>query len=234
MSIAILCPTRGRPQKFKRMVESAHATAKHITIHAGFCGNDKEVYDSIPGVSEVIYPEYLPTVHKWNDLASKAPAKTKLFMLAADDIIFETPGWDNALLEHYEKLANKVHVYAMQDSRKVDGTPHPIVTREYIDAMGYFLPPFFLHWYIDSWTVAIAKHNGCFSHLTDMKLTHDKPSDKGWDHADDTHLSIRKNGWWQRDEYVAKTCAHFLEAEKIRLSKHMSTTHHISFMKGLA
>lgn len=215
--IAILCPTWNRHDLYKRMYDSAEKTAPgNIIITSPF-------------------PEYMPTVHKWNMLAKNVYEmfpEAKLFMLAADDIIFETPGWDKALLDHYNALENKIHVYALQDSRDPDGTPHPIVTREYIDAMGYAFPPIFLHWFVDTWTVSIARANNCFTHLKELRLTHDKPSDHG--KADETHNGIRRNKWWERDAYVNATCQHFLESEKIRLAKHISTKHHMFFRQGLA
>lgn len=164
-----------------------------------------------------IFPENLPTAHKWNLMAENAlqNSSAKLFMLGADDMIFETPGWDKALIDHYNALENKIHVYALRDSRDTDGTPHIIVSRDYILAMGYFVPPLFLHWFIDSWTVEIAKANNCFTHLRDFKLTHDKPSDRG--QPDETHSRIREWGWHERDKWVAEKMAHVLEGEKKRL-----------------
>lgn len=204
--IALLCPSR-RPEGRKRMLGSMSATAESA-VH--FTDN---------------FPEFMPTVHKWNILAQRALKypEIKLFMLAADDMIFETTGWDKALLDHYNALENKIHVYALQDSRDPDGTPHPIITREYMEAMGYFLPPLFLHWFVDSWTVSIASHSGCFTRMRDFRLTHDKPSDQG--KPDETHLGIRRMGWHQRDQHVNDTCQHFLETEKQRLAKHFNTTH---------
>lgn len=229
MSIALLCPTRGRPEQFKRMCESVKSTSQDINNVFIFHGSD----DPNCEYSTKRFRENYPTVAKWNDLASSAllNQNIKLFMLAADDIIFETPGWDKALLDHYNNLENKIHVYALQDSRDPDGNPHPIVTREYINAMGYFLPPIFLHWFVDSWTCNIARSNSCFSFLRDYLLTHNKPSDHG--QPDETHLGIRRMGWHERDTYVNATCQHFLEAEKIRLAKHMSTKHHMFFRQGM-
>ncbi len=216
MTIALLCPTRGRPEQFKRMYESMVSTTSGFTCETWDGNNGGETYTHFE------FPLDCPTAFMWNLLAQKASEvkSVKLFMLAADDMIFETPGWDEALLDHYNALENKIHVYALQDSRDPDGTPHPIVTREYIEAMGYFLPPIFLHWYVDSWTVEIAKANNCFTHLRDYKLIHDKPSDKG--EGDETHNRIRRMGWRERDKYVNDACQHFLEFEKKRLAEKMA------------
>lgn len=222
MTIAILCPTRGRPEKIHRMLRSAQETSSSI-IQALIASADIDSDIYMPtGIEKILVsahtvPDNLPTAHKWNLLAEKCLQydRIKLFMLGSDDMYFDTPGWDKSLLDHYNALENKIHVYALQDSRDPDGTPHPIVTREYIEALGYFVPPIFLHWFVDSWTVEIAKANGVFTHLKDYLLVHDKPSDKGV--CDETHNRIRQWGWHERDKWVNEKCQHFLEHEKTRL-----------------
>lgn len=212
--IAVLCPTRSRQDQYIRMLQSIESTVSS-TIRIISASNDH-----LDGYVEQRFPQDCPTVHMWNKLAEAAHKKdsAKLFMLGADDIIFETPGWDKAIIDHYNALENKIHVYHLQDSRDVDGTPHPIVTREYMDAMGYFVPPIFLHWFVDSWTVKIAKTNNCFTHFRDFKLIHDKPNDKGREFADETHNHIRHMGWLSRDEYVNDKCQNFLKEEIRRLT----------------
>lgn len=208
--IALLCPTRGRREQYQRMASSAYATARNpagITILSASNGDDD--------YTQNLFPVDTPTVHMWNILARSV--KDKILMLAADDIIFSTPGWDEEIINRYNKLEKKEHVFHLQDSRDPLGTPHPIVTREYIDAMGYFVPPIFLHWYVDTWTVEIARANGCFSHIRDFELIHDKPSDRGM--ADETHNHIRRMGWRERDKYVNDTCQHILDFETKRLSE---------------
>lgn len=230
--IALLCPTRARPEQFKRMCRSASNTAKLSRyIYVAVSLEDKEFYHQQWNI--IITPDGMPTVHKWNLLAQEAMKvpEVKFFMLASDDMIFSTPRWDKSLLDHYSALENKIHVYALRDSRDPLGTPHPIVTREWITALGYFIPPLFLHWFGDTWTVEIAKFNGCFTHLTDYELIHDKPSDKG--NADETHNHIRRMGWHERDKYVNDTCQHFLEHEKRRLAKIIMDNHHRKYRASL-
>lgn len=222
--IAILCPTRGRPEQCRRMIDSAIKTSSQGTslrFHLGV-GSDIPEYEKEfpPSIIKIhSYQDNLPTVQKWNMLAEEAKNNpyNGLFMLGADDMIFETAGWDKALIDHYNALENKIHVYALQDSRDETGTPHPIVTREYIEAMGYFLPPIFLHWFCDTWTVEIARANNCFTHLTDYSLRHKKPSDHG--NPDETHSRIRSWGWNERDKYVNNKLQPVLEFEKNRLKE---------------
>lgn len=225
MTIALLCPTRERMDQLTRMGQSVLDTAFNSALL--YIAHDErlKVFGGIGNwQTGYLMPENLPTAQKWNKLADIALQNpdNKLFMLAADDMIFDTPGWDKALIDHYNSLENKIHVYHLQDSRDENGTPHPIVTREYIEAMGYFVPPIFMHWHVDSWTVEIAKANNCFTHLKDYKLIHDKPSDKG--QADETHSRIREWGWNERDKYVNNKCQHFLAVEKDRLRTAINNT----------
>lgn len=234
MTIAILCPTRKRPELFKKMVDSARNTAhdkESLKFYAGIGHEDIPVYTNevFKHLDHCIqFPNGLPTVHKWNVLAeyAMANADNRLFMLAADDMTFATPHWDKALHESYDR---KPHVYHLLDSRDADGTPHPIVTREYIEAMGYFLPPVFMHWFVDTWTVEIGKACGAFSHLKDYMLVHDKPWDDG--NPDDTHMHIRSQGWLNNDQWTNAHCQHFLETEKKRLAKKMTDDHHAEYMR---
>lgn len=233
MSIALLCPTRGRPDKYKRMVESSIKTAidpRNVVHYTLLSQSDSEKYNVLWAAQNVknklgIFPdgegENIPTVDKWNNMADRfiEDKEIKLFMLASDDIIFATPGWDKAILDHYEALNDKTHVYSLQDSRDISGHPHPICSREYVQKMGYFLPPIFLHWYVDVWTWTIAERNNICTHLKDYLLIHDKDNDRG--QPDETHTRIRRNGWKDRDDYVNRTCKHFLEVETQRLAKAM-------------
>lgn len=214
--ITIICPTRGRAPLCKRMMDSARATAlKPLDFILGIGGEDGGGYD-VAGAKFTLTDD-LPTIHVINKLAEMASGN--LIMVAADDTIFSTPGWDAALEEHYAALENKIHVYALRDSRDATGTPHPIVTREFLDAMGYFFVPIFLHWYPDTWLSEIAKANNCFTHMTDYLLIHDKPSDRG--QGDETHNRIRRMGWHARDSYVHEHCQHFFALEKSRLKMKM-------------
>lgn len=234
MSIALLCPTRARPEQCKRMVQSVYnTTSENIGIYIAVSAEEFDLYKntlSLPennrlGIVLVTMPDGMPTGYKWNrlaELAIQSPPKTgaNIFMLCADDVVFSTPLWDKALLDHYNALDNKIHAYHLRDSRNPDGTPHPIVTREWIEAMGYFLPPLFVHWFVDTWTIEIAKANNCFTHLKNYLLLHDKPSDRG--QSDETHNKIRNMGWHDRDKWVNDHCQHFLELEKKRLMTHFS------------
>ena len=209
--ISLLCPTRARPKQCLRMIESAYETAGcDIEILVARQRDDTTEYDR--RIQSMMVPNW-STVMSWNWLATQASGE--LLMLAADDMYFKTQGWGTDIEEHYNSLGDKRHVYHLRDSRDASGTPHPIVSREWMDCLGYFIPPIFFHWYCDTWTVNQAKETGKFTHLDNFILVHDKPSDTG--HGDATHNGIRNAGWPARDKFVNDTCKRFYELEKERL-----------------
>ena len=207
MSIAIICPTRGREKSFKRMCDSVKKTAySDVAVFSATNGNDS--------YAPRRFPLDCPTVFMWNTMARDAYDRGyKMIMLGADDMYFATPGWDEGLMKLYDGTP---HVYALQDSRDKDGTPHPIVTREWMDKMGSFLPPIFLRWYCDTWTVGLAKKLGKFTHLRDFLLVHDKPSDNGI--IDNTHFRIRSMGWMERDKGVYEKSQRYFDLDEKVLS----------------
>jgi hypothetical protein len=220
--ISLICPSKGRPDKLKRMWESALATAKYpdkLYLHFGIHKEEQSQYMPLKGGSAQMYHvQDWTTVYSLNLLCEAAmkQADAMLFMVIGDDTIFTTPLWDEALMNEYAKSPTGIHVYSLRDSRG-DGSPHPIATRGYIDALGYLATPIFMHWFIDTWMVEIAHSNGCFTKLEQYLLIHDKGADKGT--PDETHMSIRNKGWFHRDRFTNEKCRHFLLEEKRRLGK---------------
>lgn len=117
--IAILVPSRARPWQCKRLIESIiPRTSLPVTVYLAVSEEDHDRYQ-LPQSDRIrirrsIMPENMPTVHKWNLLAEYAVQDGhKLLMLGADDMIFSTPLWDKALMEHYDGLDCKIHAYAL-------------------------------------------------------------------------------------------------------------------------
>lgn len=215
--IDLICPSR-RPDKLRKMWNSARATAVNsdaLRLHVGVDASQE--YEIPEGnVKEYRVLDW-GVVHTSNCMVRHAlEGDGRLFMMIGDDTVFTTPEWDRALIEAYKALKNKAHVFCLRDSRSQAGTPHPIATREFINVLGYFSCPIFLHWHVDTWMADIAKANKIFTHLKDYELVHDKSIDTGI--PDETHTRIRERGWLDRDNFVAESCGHFLALEKLRVA----------------
>lgn len=165
--IDILCPTRGRPDQFKRMVESAEDTAYGgVNILAYVDSDDASDY---PGW--VVRGKPLPLGPAYQHLYERSVSS--IVMMAADDIVFRTKSWDKAI--HDIAPTDGVFVISYDDlgrPKKEDG--HPFIGRKFIEAVGYLTYPKLSHSCVDNWAVDIAKGAGRFFY-SDVVIEHLHP-----------------------------------------------------------
>lgn len=156
--ISILCPSRGRPHLAKRMVESALKTAgKEIEIIL-YLNNDDPELDNYKKLIEKKYyqigPDRSPG-YSWNKLAECANGE--ILFLMGDDATFETENWVSIVETAFNNIPDKIAcVYPYVPGIKKINNPHFCVHKNWVNTLGYFVPPHFWHWYVDTWTRTIA------------------------------------------------------------------------------
>ena len=148
-NITLCCPSRGRPEYAKRMQNSAFATAANPNnIKVKFYLNQDDpmlkqydVIDAEIGIDR-------STVMSWNMLAEKE--RSRMYMLVGDDAEFITTGWDRIFLQQYRKYPDGIFMIGTATGKKHglenQTSPHPVITREWREALGYFWPFQFHHW----------------------------------------------------------------------------------------
>lgn len=216
MIIDILCPSRGRPHLAKRMYESICKTVSrpnHVRVWLYLSDNDPDV-DKYNVVSfsqgdvcwekevlvNVVYGKDGPTSYLWNHLAQHAyGCRSDLLFLMGDDVVFETEGWDEIYREAARNNPDGIFVLAPDDGRG-SGVPHPCVGRTWIDTLGFFVNPAFLHWGVDSYTEHLALSLDRFIRLPEVKITHQKVGETN--PADETYKRLREGVWNKRDLQV--------------------------------
>ena len=184
--IDILCPTKGRPEQFKRMCDSARETAYgDINILAYLdsddTGRDKYQEDMFIGEPMPLGPAYQFLYNK---------SKADIVMMCADDIVFRTPGWDVKVKE--KAPLDGVFLCSFDDlgrPRKEDG--HPFLGRKFVELIGYFTYPKLQHSCVDNWVVDIAKGVNRYIY-SDIVVEHMHPKyNKG--NLDGTYASNSKS-----------------------------------------
>jgi len=152
--ISLLVPTRNRLKEFEAFAESAWETADYpefIDIIA-YIDEDDRSYDSLFHSDEFTFIQGPRIVlsQMWNEcqLASSAD----IFGHMGDDIRFRTNHWDTLLRGAFPKdNIAFVHGYdgSIQDNTCF-GT-HGFIHRAWVDAVGYFVPPYFSCDFNDTW-----------------------------------------------------------------------------------
>jgi hypothetical protein len=167
VSIAVLCPTRNRPDNVARLAASAweHA-ADPDSVELVFY-EDEDAPGSVPdslaafdGVRVVRGPRIVLS-DMWNRCAAAAAAD--ILMQCGDDIVFATPGWDKLVTGAIESYPDRIVLAYGRDGTPIHGDDfgsHGFVHRRWTDTLGYFTPPYFSSDYGDTWLNDLAARIG--------------------------------------------------------------------------
>jgi hypothetical protein len=235
--ISICCPSRGRPGLAARMVESINRTVSkpsNVEIMLYLNDDDEKLQEYKQNIDKKYYTigPNQSTCLTWNQLANKA--SHDILFLAGDDIQFVTKDWDKNIIRAFDQHADKICMVVPFDGNgkgkgknllpnnepytltegDVAGSPHFALHRNWIKALGYFVPPFFWHWYVDTYTQTVARKLGRCMLLTKTLVQAKKI-------FDDTAILVRQNlNVNVRDDYVwSKVKDRHLDADVKKLQE---------------
>lgn len=174
--VSLLCPTRGRPNLFARMVESASRLAREpLEILAYVDADDAAIHEYTIRFGSLIQVGAPVRVGQaWNALAVKATGQ--FLMMANDDLIFRTENWD-VILEHFAESLPGDGIYVLYCDDGAGGNPQdrcafPIVSRAFYNALGYYVPEHFNFLYHDTWLGEVGKLAGRLFYVPDICIEH--------------------------------------------------------------
>ena len=155
MNILILCPTRGRPEQMKRMLNSLMETSTVLPEIVFYIDDDDNASQSCmmeiatSRVRAVIGPRIVMS-EMWNKCAQSATGE--ILLLSGDDVVFRTKGWDDQVRRAFAAFPDRLVLVHGDDGLHGNkfGT-HCFLHRAWIDAVGYFTPPYFSSDYGDTW-----------------------------------------------------------------------------------
>jgi hypothetical protein len=221
-AISVLCPTRNRPDSVVRMMRSALRTAAGPVEFVFYTDDDAE--GSVPAdiaarpdVTAVTGPRITMT-DMWNRCMENASAD--IFMQGADDITFNTPGWDMAVVTVFALVPDKiVLVYGDDLIQGAALGTHSFLHRRWVETVGYFTPPYFSRDYGDTWINEMAARLNRRCYLPHV-ITEHHHLVAGKAPLDETHRDRLARGDRDRvDEIWARTQDERIQdTEKLRLA----------------
>lgn len=174
--ISILCPSRGRPEIFERMVNSIvnNGTGRsEILVYLDEDDPQRSAYP-LTLVDEVVTGPSRGLGKIWNQLARFA--KGDLLMMANDDLVFITKEWDRRIIETINETAPRDDIFVAWAD---DGAPNsagrctfPIVSRSWFEVLGYLAPECFHFLWHDTWVGDIGKRLGRTMFIADVLIEH--------------------------------------------------------------
>lgn len=203
--ISLLCPTRGRPDRAVQFLNSVLETqSNNNEIIFGLQKDDPKLEEYPEAItSRAMFFEPSTTVFYWNQMAQAA--KGDLLTLIADDVIMRTSKWDDKFEAVRHLHPDGIYLITTQDGRNPGTqpndlpTPHPTITREWFETLGYFTFPGLFHYYADTWNAKIARRLKRQVNLYDVMWEHIKEFDS-------TRAVMRRNKWADHDDQVFQQC----------------------------
>jgi hypothetical protein len=170
--ISVVCPSRGRPELAKRMIDSL-LKDPGVPVEILLYLNDND--PKLEEYKKIINPKHYEVgidrspVYTWNQLAKKA--KHDIIFLMGDDAVVETPMWGEIIIEEFNKYPDKIVLVSPKAGEfGKHKCPHFFLHKNWIKALGYFVPIFFHHHYIDYWVRDLAVSVKRYIHLPDFVM----------------------------------------------------------------
>lgn len=176
--ITVVCPSRGRPEAVRPLIEAFRATCTADT-HLLFSVDDTDPY----------LPEYMTAVLRSGPVGIHAAGNTcfvEALNTAAltaesfavgfmgDDHCPRTVGWDARYLEELRRLKTGM-VYG-DDLLQREKLPTQIaMTTDIVQAVGFMAPPGQKHLYVDNYWLDLGRLAGCIRYLPDVVVEHRHP-----------------------------------------------------------
>lgn len=164
----------------------------------------------------VIGPDRSPC-YSWNKLAEMA--QYDILMLQGDDAWFETENWTLKVKQVFDQYEDKLvfvypdlNGYPWQGGKLTsDHCPHFFLHKNWVRTVGYFVPPQFWHWYVDTWWRDVAKMINRRHIIQDLRIP------LLVDFADDTDNRKDKLSNRERDHWLWKHSQRWLHNDALTL-----------------
>ena len=177
----------------RRMVDSGRATSTGPVEYVFYIDEDDKasehmadelIQDSCADITYVSGPRIILS-EMWN--RCQKIAHHEIYQHSCDETIYRTTGWDTAVLQAFEQWPDKIGlVYGRDGIHDVGLATHGFLHRNWVDAVGYFVPPYFSSDYNDLWLHQVAQAVGRLHFLPDVYTEHMHPA-VGKGPLDQTH-----------------------------------------------
>lgn len=220
--ISLICPSRGRPALLQRMISSARSLALgNIEILVYLDEDDSADYSKVTMASIIIKGDSKDMGAAQNVLFNMS--KGNIIMPANDDQIYRTEGWDVLIRDRVAKFKDEIYMAWVNDGspKAAVRCAFPIMSRKWVETVGYFMPEGFHFLYRDTWIHDIAKQIGRELYIPEVFIEH-MHFCFGKSEKDDTYTRLRLDGRKKKFDKDKYTCSiQERTADALKLAKVM-------------
>lgn len=170
--ISVLCPSRSRPEYAERMVNSVLANPGCDIEIILYLNEDDPMLDEyktrISSDHYMVGPDQ-STCYSWNLMAQKA--RFDILFLIGDDSQVDTDNWGQLVIKVFDQYKDKIVMVAPKaGTLGKNKCPHFFLHKNWVNTIGYFLPPQFYHHYVDHWVRDVAQSLHRYVHLPEFVM----------------------------------------------------------------
>lgn len=205
--LAVITPTRGRPERFADLVKAVHATAAlDVHVWAGIDYDDPSDYyeacKDLPGEDLVVpYRGVRRSLSGWtNFLAEQALGSRnppRYLASLGDDHRPKTPRWDRKLVDAIEAMDGPGIAYGNDLYQGPNMPTAWVVSAELVRAVGWMMLPTCEHLYVDAAVLELGRAADRIVYRPDVVIEHLHPY-AGKAQMDDSYRESNS-----RDRYAA-------------------------------
>lgn len=182
--IAMIIPTRGRPDKALEAVSAINANSIHCCdVILGVDDDQVELYtgavmDTISDPMTYCQLRLNPRLRMngtLNKIAAEVALHYKYVGFMGDDHRVRTPGWDVTMMSVMEEVGNVAIAYG-DDGHQGPNIPTAVVmTSNIIRKLGYMAPPELIHMYLDNTWKTWGEGLDVLRYVPHVKIEHMHP-----------------------------------------------------------
>lgn len=201
--IAILVPTRSRPEIFLRLLESWEKTTSRKSQLMPIIDSDQvERYDKAlsrcPEAFVCSHREGIPTLVRKLNIGAGAHIAYPIISFMGDDCVFQTADWEDQIINWQEK--NKGICYCNDQLQEGSLPNNVFIHSEWIEALGFMAPPVLNHYYIDNYWMDLGLRLRKLKYFHDIVIEHRHWSN-GKAEKDDTYQNAESK-FMQQDQII--------------------------------
>lgn len=216
----VIVPSRGRPENIKRFSQALKDTNAVVDFKVGVDDDDPTLEDykklaKEEGFDLVIGPRemFAKTVNR----IVMDNLKYKYFFWAGDDHVPRTDKWDLAYRKQLKEMKVGV-VYGNDLYQGVNIATELAFTSNIPKALGYAIPPGFVHLYVDNYFMDLGRSIDSLVYMPEVVVEHLHPR-AGKAEDDQTYLEANSPENWSNDRitfdnYISNQLQ--IDAEKLR------------------
>lgn len=183
MKLAILTPSRGRPDRLKTFHESVRSLTSEndlLNMYYYLDNDDSKLNEynelNLSNVENTFFEigEPISISKSWNIIAQQAiDDGADVLIMGNDDLVYKSQNWDILLKQEIAKFPDNIYCIWPDDGlAKGNWCAFPCISKEWYNCVGYFAPGVFHFGYNDTWVWDIGKKLNRAHYVETIKIEH--------------------------------------------------------------